>query len=118
MAPSATFITLLLLVATGFILLGSSDARRLDGKGEGKGGGRNTMMTNKSKSKSKSKGKGSSIHDVKPAELVCLMFEAHDHLGRRENNDPNVPGMPWDSVCDDLEGFDPYLCPTKGTLAF
>lgn len=108
---------MLLVIAISF-MLGSSDARRLDGKGKSGGkGGMNTMMMMMSKSMSKSKSKGISkgAHDVKPAELVCLMFEAHDHLGRRENNDKDVPGMPWGSICDDLEGFDPYLCPTKGT---
>jgi len=61
------------------------------------------------------KGNGSKNGMTGPeaADLMCVLFEAFNQLGRRENNDRNVPGMPWKELCDDLEGLDPLLCPNE-----
>lgn len=55
---------------------------------------------------------GTSTH----AEFLCLLFEVFDELGRHENNDKDIPGLDWSSICDDMEGLDPYLCPSNATV--
>jgi len=47
------------------------------------------------------------------ANFMCKLFESFDNLGRHENNDKSVPGLAWSTICDDLEGLDPVLCPTS-----
>jgi hypothetical protein len=46
----------------------------------------------------------------------CRILQAFNLLGRHENNDRDLPGLNWDTLCDDTESLDVFLCPHPDTV--